>query len=79
MATTTENFKTESSCKDQVRRTGFLASKNSFRNWLLQATQAVKIKFEIDKKSSLLNLIFSKFIFQISSTDQQGVCALVKF
>ena len=34
----------------------------------LQATQAVKIQFEIDKKSSSLNLIFQK-----SSSDQQGV------
>ena len=35
-----------------------------FRTWILQATQAVKIKFEIDKKSRLSNLIFQK-----SSTD----------
>ena len=34
--------------KNQVRQTGFLACKNQFRNWLLQATQAVKIQFEID-------------------------------
>ena len=38
----------KSSCKNQFRRTGFLAWKNQFRNWFLQATQAVKIQFEID-------------------------------
>ena len=34
--------------KNQVRKTGFLACKNQFRNWFLQATQAVKIQFEIE-------------------------------
>ena len=40
----------KSSWKNQVWRTGFLACKNQFQNWnwFLQATQAVKIKFEID-------------------------------
>ena len=38
----------KSSCKNQVRQTGFLATKNQYRNWFLQATQAVKIQFEID-------------------------------
>jgi hypothetical protein len=38
--------------KNQVRRTGFLACKNQFQNRFLQATQAVKIKFEIGKKPS---------------------------
>ena len=38
----------KSSCKNQFQWTGFLACKNQFRNWFLQATQAVKIKFEID-------------------------------
>ena len=37
-----------SSSKKQVRQTGFLACKIQFRNWFLQATQAVKIQFEID-------------------------------
>ena len=32
-------------------------------HWYLQATQAVKIQFEIDKKSSLLNLIFPNWFF----------------
>ena len=41
------NFE-KSSWKNQVRLTGFLACKNQFWNWFLQATQAVKIKFEID-------------------------------
>ena len=34
--------------KNQVRRTVFLTCKNQFRNWSLQAIQAVKIQFEID-------------------------------
>jgi hypothetical protein len=38
----------KSSCKSQVPKTGFLASKNQFPNWFLKATQAVKIQFEID-------------------------------
>ena len=34
-----------------------------FRNWFLQATQAVKIKFELEKKSSLIrNQFFFKFV-----------------
>ena len=37
-----------SSWKNQVGRTGFLACKNPFRNWFLYTTQAVKIKLEID-------------------------------
>ena len=59
----------KSSWKNQVQRTGFLACKNQFRNWFLQATQAVKIQFEIDQFDEL---DFSKLIFQKSSTDQQG-------
>ena len=47
--------------KNQFQWTGFLACKNQFRNWFLQATYAVKIKFEID----FVELDFSKFIFQI--------------
>ena len=38
----------KSSSRNQVRRTGFLTCKNQFRNRFLQATQAVKIQFEID-------------------------------
>ena len=55
----------KSSWKIQVQWTGFLACKNQFRNWFLQATQAVKIQF--------VELDFFKLIFQKSSTDQQGV------
>ena len=35
-----------------------LTCKNQFRNWFLQATQAVKIKFKLDKQLSSLNSIF---------------------
>ena len=42
----------KSSWKNQVQRTGFLVCKYQFRNRFLQATQAVKIKFELEKKSS---------------------------
>ena len=45
----------KSSLKNQVGRSWFFCL---FRTWILQATQAVKIKFEIDKKSSSSNLIF---------------------
>ena len=39
----------KSSCKNQFRRTAFLACKNQFRNWFFQATQqVVKIQFKID-------------------------------
>jgi hypothetical protein len=38
----------KSSWKNQVQRIGFLACKNQFRNWFLQATQAVKIQFDTD-------------------------------
>ena len=38
----------KSSLKNQVQGTEFLTCKNQFRNWFLQATQAVKIKSEID-------------------------------
>ena len=41
------NFE-KSSWKSQVRWTVFLACKNEYWNWFLQATQAVKIQFEID-------------------------------
>ena len=34
--------------KIQVQQTGFLTCKNQFRNWFFQATQAVKIQFEMD-------------------------------
>ena len=57
------NFE-KSSWKTQGHRTGFLACKNRFLNWFLQATQAVKIQF--------VELDFSKLIFQKSSTDKQG-------
>ena len=40
------------------------ACKNQFWNWFLQATQAIKIKFKIDKKSSLSNLIFQTWFFR---------------
>ena len=40
--------------KNHVRQTGFLACKNQFRNWFLHASQAVKIKFEIDILSNLI-------------------------
>ena len=35
-----------------------------FWTWILQATQAVKIKFEIDQKSSSSNLIFQTWFFR---------------
>ena len=35
-----------------------------FRTWILQATQAVKIKLEIDKKSSSSHLIFQTRFFK---------------
>ena len=38
----------KSSWKNQFQKTGFLACKNQFRNWFVQATQTIKIKFEID-------------------------------
>ena len=38
----------KSSLKNQVRQTGFLTCKIQFQNYFLQATQAVKIQFEID-------------------------------
>ena len=38
----------KSSLKNRVRWTGLLTCKNQFQNWFLQATQAVKIQFEID-------------------------------
>ena len=40
------------------------SSTNQFRNWFLQATQAVKIQFEIDWKSSSSNLIFPNWFFR---------------
>ena len=67
------NFE-KSSWKNQVRRTGFLACKNQFRNLFLQATQAVKIQFEIPRlKIQFVKLDFSELNFQKSSPDQQGV------
>ena len=48
------NFE-KSSWKNQIRRTGFLAYKNQFWNWFLQAKQALKIQF--------VKLDFSKLIF----------------
>ena len=48
--------------KNQVRQTEFF-----------QATQAVKIQFEINRlKIQFAELNFSKLIFRKSSTDQQG-------
>ena len=41
------NFE-KSSWKTTVQQTGFLAGKNQYRNWFYQATQAVKIQFEVD-------------------------------
>ena len=35
-----------------------------FQTWILQAKQAVKIKFKTDKKSSSSNLIFQSRIFK---------------
>ena len=57
------NFE-KSSWKTQVRWTGFLTCKNQFRNWFLQATQAVKIKFEIDYRTWFLQLDFSKIKYR---------------
>ena len=34
--------------KNQVHQSGLLAGKSQFWNWFLQATQAIKIQFEID-------------------------------
>ena len=39
------NFE-KSSWKIQLQQTGFLVCKNPFWNWFLQATHAVKIKFD---------------------------------
>ena len=51
-----------SSCKNQVRQTGFFAFKNQFQNWFLQGEKPVHW-------AGIFNLIFQK-----SSTDPQGVC-----
>ena len=41
-----------------------------FRNWFLQATQAVKIKFELEKKSSLFrNRFFSQVCNKVPNWD----------
>ena len=48
--------------KNQVRQTGFLACKNRFRNWFLQATQAVKTKFELKKNQVWFEI---DFFFQV--------------
>ena len=37
-----------------------------FQTWILQATQAVKVKFKLDKKSSSSNLIFQIWFFKKS-------------
>ena len=49
----------KSSCKNQIRQTGFLAWKNRFQNWFLQA------------KSPVCRTWFLQLDFQKSSTDQQ--------
>ena len=36
-----------------------------FRNWFLQATQAVKIKFELEKKKSLIRNWFISSLFKL--------------
>ena len=72
-------FKKKSSWKTQVPWTGFLAFKNQFGNWFLQATQAVKNPVWKRLKIQFVKLDFSKLIFQKSSTDQQGVSELVCF
>ena len=56
--------------KNQVQWTGFLTCKNQFQNWFLQSTQAVKIQFEIDLKSSSIELDFSNWIFQKVQMDR---------
>ena len=47
-----------------------------FQTRFLQATQAVKIQFEIDKKIQFVELDFSNQIFQKSSGDGLGVSIL---
>ena len=44
-----------------------------FQTGFLQATQAVKIKFEIDKKIKFKNQVCEIQIFKKSSTDRQEV------
>ena len=53
----------------------------SSTNWSfsLQATQAVKIKFKIDKKSSSLNLIFQNWFFRNEVQINRGTVTLVLY
>ena len=43
-----------------------------FQTWILQATQAVKIKFEIDQKSSSANLTFQTRFFKDQAQINMG-------
>ena len=51
----------------------FLVCKNHFRNWFLQAKQAVKFQFKINQKSSLLNLIFPNWSFRNQVQINRGI------
>ena len=52
-----------------------------FWTWILQATQAVKVKFEIEKKSSSSNLIFQTqfFKYQVKSNKFENLVTLLKW
>jgi len=63
----------KSSCKNQVRQTVFLASKNQFRNWFLAGYTGSKNSFQNRLKIQFAELDFSKLIFPKSSTDQHRV------
>ena len=63
----------KSSCKNQVRVAGFLACKNQFWNWFLQATQAVKNQVWNRQKIKFVQFDVSNLIFQKSNADQLGV------
>ena len=67
----------KSSLKNPVQRTGLLALKNQLRNRFLQTTQAVKIQFEVDLKSSLSKLIFPTWFFKIQVQINRGHASLI--
>ena len=50
-----------------------------FRSWILQATQAVNIKFKLGKKSSSSNLIFqTRFFRQLGELENKGSLTYVQ-
>ena len=48
-----------------VRWTGFLAFKNQFRNWFLQASQEIKIQFEIINALSVCTWFLKNQVWKI--------------